>query len=101
MTEHLEPTIPDAPPDVQEWGIRHGIPEFAAATWRAGYADALRTMRRRAPVAGGAPRRVPSVEEIEQAIKNFCRSLPIRELPTRHAVQSVASKIHRLMEGER
>ncbi|WP_332116014.1 hypothetical protein [Azorhizobium caulinodans] len=30
------------PPDIQEFGIRHGIPNFAEATWVAGYYAALR-----------------------------------------------------------
>lgn len=33
------------PPDIQEYGIRHGIPEFAKATWRAGFVDGCRYMR--------------------------------------------------------
>lgn len=30
------------PPDVEEYGIRHGIPEFAKATWYAGYQQGMK-----------------------------------------------------------
>jgi hypothetical protein len=30
------------PPDIVEFGERHGIPEFAKATWHAGYAQAMK-----------------------------------------------------------
>lgn len=34
------------PPDIQEYGQRHKIPEFANATYRAGYIDGFRAAQK-------------------------------------------------------